>query len=98
MTTTKITMPDILTANTFYWRSGSGASQRRSSERKRMNEVKEFFLSLGFDEIQEGIYIKDNIEIQFTYTESCTSVYKHLYIYVDGIKKDIRVIKKLLKD
>ena len=41
-------VPNILTANTYFWNSCSNAASRRSNEQRKMNEVEQFFLSENF--------------------------------------------------
>jgi len=39
-----------------------------------------------------------NLEVRFYYRESCHNVYKHLEVYLDSKKKDIRAVKKVLME
>ena len=38
----------------------------------------------------------NGITVKFHYEESCNHVYKRLEVYKDGVKKDIRALKKAL--
>ena len=87
---TTIVLPDILTANTYYWRPGSSASQRRSNEQRRAAEVQRFL------ETHAAALERGGITVEFTYDESCKNVYKHLAVYQHGVRKDIRALKKAL--
>lgn len=40
--------PQILTVNTYHWRPASSAWKRRSNEKNRVEEIKQFFLNEGF--------------------------------------------------
>jgi len=44
-------LPEILTANTYFWHPGSNAAWRRSNEEKRNGEVYDFFIKNGFEQI-----------------------------------------------
>jgi len=93
--------PKILSQNTYYWRSGSTASQRRSNEKRRLSEVESFLLSLNFEIILSGNEFikakKDNIEVAFSYSESCRNVYKKLSVKKDGKRSNITTLRKLYK-
>lgn len=96
----KIEMPSILTANTLYWNSASGASNRRRNESRRQEEVYDFFKALGFDVEYAGDHVRGElggISFDFYYSESCQNVYKSFTVYRDGKKSNISQIKKLLK-
>lgn len=41
-------LPYIIGANTYFWHPSSSASERRYNERKRLDEVSEFFKDQGF--------------------------------------------------
>lgn len=81
--------PLIVTSNTFYWRPCPGASGRRYSERKKLEEVrtwleqviKNFNLNnLEITQDENEIIIRDSKEKKvigyFRYGESCRRVYK----------------------
>ena len=88
--TTTIELPAILTANTYFWTPGGSASQRRSNERRRADEV-QCFLDANAAAIQAA-----GIEVDFSYSESCNNVYKSVAVYQNGEKKTIRALKKAL--
>ena len=83
-------LPEILTANVYYWRPGSSARQRRANEERRHMEVQRFLDTYG------DILDANGIEVIFRYHESCNHVYKRLEVYQNGVKKDIRALKKAL--
>lgn len=93
-------LPQILTANTYFWRSGSSASQRRSNEKRHTETVESFLRSNGFDiTVSNGedvIGERDGVKVHFSYRESCKNVYKHLKITRNGKRSNIRALKKLL--
>jgi hypothetical protein len=88
--TTTIELPAILTANTYFWRPGSSASQRRANERRRIAEV-QAFLDRHAAALQAA-----GITVHFEYSESCSHVYKRLEIYRNGKRSNIRALKKAL--
>lgn len=45
-------LPFIMTASTFFWKSGSAASQRRHNEYKRESEVEAFLMENGFEIVE----------------------------------------------
>ena len=48
------------------------------------------------DETGEKIEaVKDNIKAIFSYSESCKNIYKHLRVFKDGKKSNIRTLRKL---
>ncbi|NLT51945.1 MAG: hypothetical protein GXX85_13630 [Ignavibacteria bacterium] len=97
--TNQISIPSILTANTYFWNSANSASSRRYCEEKRQNEVASFFSEIGFNVKRNGdnvIATKEEVEVVFHYSESCKNVYKTLSITKNGKKSNITAIKKLL--
>jgi|ERR1044072_8806329 hypothetical protein len=93
------TMPDILTANTYFWHPSGSASGRRYNENKRVSEVREFFASLGFvvTDSSDGIKAASGeIEAYFSYSESCKNVYKRFEVYRNGKRSNITAIRKLI--
>ncbi|WP_299823672.1 hypothetical protein [uncultured Pontibacter sp.] len=93
----QIQFPDILTANTFNWAAASNASTRRYNEKKRLDEVSSFFKEIGFQVHQDGDSVTatiDNLEVYFSYRESCKNVYKTFKVYRDGKKSNITVLRK----
>jgi hypothetical protein len=89
-TETTITLPEILTANTFYWRPGSSASSRRSNEKRHADTVQRFL-----DAHAEAIAAAE-LSVSFEYSESCNNVYKRLEIFRKGKKSNITALKKAL--
>lgn len=87
---TTIEIPSILTANTYFWRPGSSASARRSNEARRAAEVQQF-LNRHAEALAAA-----GVTVEFSYGESCNNVYKSVAIYKDGVRKDIRALKKAL--
>lgn len=85
-----IELPSILVANTFYWRPGRTARERRANEQNRIAEVEEF-LAAHKEKLDAA-----KIEVQFSYHESCNHVYKKVRIFQDGVRKDVRALKKAL--
>lgn len=88
--TATIELPAILTANTYYWKPDSSANGRRRNEARRAAEVQRFL------DTHAAALTAAGIEVEFSYSESCSHVYKHLAVYKDGVKKDIRALKKAL--
>lgn len=88
--TTTVEIPAILTANTYYWKPSSSASGRRSNEKRHADQVQRF-LDTHAETLQAA-----GITVEFSYSESCHNVYKSLTIYKNGVKKDIRALKKAL--
>lgn len=89
-TTTAIVLPEILTANTYFWRPGSSASQRRSNEARRTREV-QAFLDTHAAALQAA-----GVTVDFSYSESCSNVYKRLEIYRNGKRSNITALKRAL--
>jgi hypothetical protein len=97
MTTTN-QIPQILTANTYFWKPSTSASGRRSNENRRLSEVADFFKQLGFDvEMPDRVVAnKAELRVIFTYSETCNNVYKTLAVYKNGKVSNITAIKKLI--
>lgn len=89
-TTTAIVLPEILTANTFYWRPGSSASSRRANEARRHAEVQRFL------DAHADALVAAGVTVEFSYSESCNNVYKRVEIYRNGKKSNITAVKKAL--
>lgn len=88
-------LPQILTANTYYWSPASSAASRRRNEERRHAEVADFLTDLGF-EFNGKTWTKGELEVNFEYSESCRNVYKHFQVWRNGKKSNITAIKKLL--
>lgn len=99
MQTPQIAIPSIFTANTYFYSPASTASGRRRNEERRISEATNFFKSLGFEVIEKSNSIDailGEIEVSFSYSESCQNVYKSLSVYKKGKKSNITTLKKLL--
>lgn len=72
--------------NCYFWNSNGSASGRRRAERIFS------FTNPDFEIITK----KGIIKISVSYSESCKNVYYNLHITFNGIKKDIRLLKKIL--
>ena len=101
---TRIEEPSILTANTYYWNANASAGGRRSNEKKRLFEVENFFKKIGLVAVgNDGSKVwgrtrknaKINLEVEFSYSESCNNVYKHLTVLKDGKGSNIKSLRKL---
>lgn len=94
-----IVIPEILTANTYFWKSSQSASGRRSNEIKRQNQVSEFFKENGFEVEINGDNVtatKGELKCVFHYSETCKNVYKLFSIYKSDKKSNITQLKKVL--
>jgi len=69
----------------FLFRPGTSANQRRKNE-----------LQNSFNVVAE--YEGKNIEVVSDWKESCKNVYFKFHVYIDGVKKDLRALKKLPDD
>lgn len=93
--------PSILTANCFNWLTSNIASSRRYSEEKRIKEVANYLRKIGFT-VEEGVRelkaTTGEINVTFSYEESCKNVYKSLSVYVEKKgewkKSNITAIRK----
>lgn len=94
-----VSIPDIFTANTYFWSSGSSADQRRRSEERRQSEAANFFRTIGMEVSRSGNTVTaegHGLEIEFHFSESCKNVYKTLSIYRNGKKSNISSLRKLI--
>jgi len=64
-----IQIPMIVTANTYFWTSGSNASSRRYNENRRNAEIESF--ASEFNSIP-------TIRVEGEYSETCKNVYKRM--------------------
>jgi hypothetical protein len=94
--TPAVTLPEIMTANTYFWSPGGSASMRRHNEDRRNNEVARFLESHGFTLIQPHTWRRAGVEVYFNYSEGCSHVYRTMKITRDGKKSNITAIIKLL--
>lgn len=88
--TTTVSLPEILTANTYFWRPGSNASSRRSNEQRRAAEVQRFL-----DQHADALAAA-GVEVSFSYSESCNNVYKRVEVTRNGKRSNITAVKKAL--
>jgi hypothetical protein len=101
----EVTIPNILTANTYFWSPCSRSGGRRLSEERRQAEVASFLESIGFEVERSGDNVNGegyfegigSVEVSFYYYESCSNVYKTLQICRDGKRSNITTIKKIVK-
>lgn len=95
-----ISIPSILTANTYFWSPSGSADGRRRSEERKQSDVAAFFAAAGFQVTREGDNVNatgHGLQITFHYSESCKIVYKSLEVYRDnGKKSNITAIRKAL--
>ncbi len=71
----------------FFWTSGINACHRRRNEEQFPSTDLKIEMSNG-----------DVVEIEQTYSESAKNCYYSCGIYLNQIKKDIRLVKRLIKD
>lgn len=95
-----VKMPEILTANTYFWKPSKVADARRHSERKRLQEVAHYFEQLGFEveinlELKKVFAKKDELDVMFYYEESSSNVYKRLEVLKNGKKSNIKALQNL---
>lgn len=69
----------------YFWRPPSSAPQRRAYERDRSNFIK-FSINNTLIEIDQKTDC------------SCKNIYYSLSVHVDGVKKNIRVLKNLVRN
>jgi hypothetical protein len=70
-----ISIPSIVTANTYFWSSQGSASGRRSNEGRRQSEIDDFCLLVN---------VVPGVETSGSYSESCNNVYKSMSYEVNG--------------
>lgn len=104
-TITKEDLPEILTANTYYWRGSGCARSRRSNEDRRHEQVRDFFSQFDFLQVSSSgdyTYITDiqtggnMLDVTFEYSESCKNVYKRLAVNVNGKKSNVIGLVKII--
>jgi len=83
-------IPDIMTANTYYWSPSGSASGRRSNEARRNGEVARFIAA------NQAALDKAGIVIDFSYSESCHNVYKRCPITCNGKRSNITAVRKAM--
>lgn len=90
--------PAILTANTFYWTPACNASSRRRNEARQLATVATYLAALGFtvnDRDDRVSATNGNVEVVFSYSESCSNVYKSLQVTRGGKRSNISAIRKI---
>ena len=96
----RVAIPDIITANTYFWRPGAAAAQRRSNERRRQHEACAFFAELGLKIKHEGDNVfgfDDNVWLHFYYSESAKHVYKKFRVEINGRRSNLKGLKSYFK-
>lgn len=73
-------------SNSHFFKPGCTSGTRRGNEERFRKENSSFLLKNSFHDIKVIPY----------YSETCNKVYYSLCVTVNGEKKDIRVLKKLL--
>ena len=85
-----VEIPEIMTANTYFWSPSGNASSRRRNEARRNGEVSDF-LAAHADELRAS-----GVEVDFSYSESCAHVYKRCAVTRDGKRSNITAVRKAL--
>jgi hypothetical protein len=62
-----VNIPDIITANTYFWQPHGAASGRRSNENRRQSEINDFC---------SRVNVIPTVFASGEYSESCKNVYK----------------------
>lgn len=73
--------------SSFFWKSGTNTMTRRKRE--------QYFPTT---EVEILLLNEVNVTIRQNYIESANNCYYRCVIYLDDIKKDIRLVKKITKD
>jgi len=96
-----IQIPKIIQSNTYFWNGSGNASSRRANEEKKLNEVFLWLNSMGFAVKQSNDSIEGTlgeVEVKFSYSESCKNVYKKFTVYRKNKKSNIkRLIAEMKK-
>lgn len=95
MNTTSIAEPDILRANTYYWRPAASAPQRRRNEDRHQAEVADYLRALCYSVSRSGDYVigvRGETEVTFHYCETCKNVCKTLVVTRGGKRSNIAKI------
>lgn len=94
--------PSILTANTYFWKPGCSADNRRRNEARNAATVAAHLTALGFAvETGSGFAngtlqtAKGEIAVRFSYSESCANVYKSLTVTRAGKNSNITTLRKI---
>lgn len=83
-------IPDIMTANCYFWKPSGSASGRRANEKRHCADVQKFI-----DEYKD-VLDAAGIEIEFSYSESAKKVYKRCTITKHGRRSNITVVKRAI--
>ncbi len=70
--------------NSYFWSPGGNSSSRRYNEDR--------FPGVDF----EIMTAKGLVQVIFDYSESCKNVYYSMSVYLNDVKKDIRLLKKMV--
>ena len=73
--------------NTYFWNSGDCARDRRWRESRFYSNNPSYYLR----------HDEDIICVYPSYEESCNHVYYNLYITINNINKDVRLLKRILQ-
>lgn len=75
-------------SNSFFWSPASSSSERRRKEESFHKENPSF----------DFLFNEKSYTVSFEYSQSCKNVYYSLNVYEDGVKKDVRILKSILKN
>ena len=75
----------VSTSKSFLWKPAKKAAERRYNEERKTFSFR-------------TLYDDKEIEVNSFWTETCSHVYSEFSVYEDGVKKDLRVLKKLPAD
>jgi len=71
----------------YFWRPGGSASNRHRNEARFEASNPDF----------QVLTPMGTVEVIFHYRESCSNVYYSMDVYLDNAKKDVRLLRKLIK-
>jgi hypothetical protein len=98
----KLSLPNIMVANTFFWQPASTATQRKQNEIQRTSEVEIFLTKLGFNINRKDNMVKakhDNgLEVYFSYVETHDHVWKKIYVWKNEQRVTIKELKNFLNN
>lgn len=97
--------PKQLSTNTWFYRPGASAAMRRANEERANKAVARYLAEIGFEVVSEQPRVQAHrmwdgktVEVSYYWHETCTRVYRHLSVEVDGQRKDVRVLRKIAKE
>ena len=94
-------IPYLLTGSCYFWTPANSQGKRKFNSKRNVNKIKTFLLDLGFEVFKEDDYTirccKGGIVCRFYYQEEKNRCEKSFQVFVDGVKKDVRIIKKMIK-